>query len=98
MASPNDPSKPSRRSRANGMSPTPLGAQAQSDPAQPNSVGEEARVEVGRDPRRRPSGPVLNAIEAVAEAGSSKSPGSQSPSSLHASIEPPQRAIPERVA
>jgi len=80
------------------MSPTSLNAQAQSDPAQPNTVAEEARVEVGPDPRRRASGPLLNAIEAVPEAGSSKPAGSQSPSSLHASVEPAERAIPERVA
>ena len=98
MASPNDPDKPSRRARANGASPTPAGAHADGDPSQPNTVTEEGRVEVGRNARGRASGPVLNAIQAAADGGSSKTATNQPQSSIDPPMEPPHRQIPERVA
>ena len=98
MASSSDPSTPSRRSRANGASATPLGAQVGSDAPQSNTVAEEAPVQVGRNARERARRQMHNSIEAAQEAGFTKSAAGQSGPAATERSEHERRAMPERVA
>ena len=96
MAAPNDPGKPSRRSRTNGANPTPLGAQAETFPSRqvtiivPFAAGGPSDVIarlIGEQMSKRLGQPFINEVVAGAagtigttRAARASAPSSASPS------------------